>query len=169
MNAEQEDPIRRILRGIVTRFGGAIEFWTVACLSQEELGAPGPFVELQWGGMVDDVHALRSALADQGYDPHPAVQEQFAKLTKTCSDIREVFDAFICFTTLPRREVEQAVVRLGQLWDDVRLRVGFLGVLLPLRSPLGELLTTEQENYYQNTLDGLYDQFEAARPASVFD
>jgi hypothetical protein len=157
-----------ILGGLITRFGGAIEFWTVACMSQSELGDPGGFVDIQWSSLLEDLQTIRSQLAENGIDTSPVVQEQLAKLTKSCADLREVFDHFIHFTSASNKELERAVLRLSQLWEDFRMRISLLGVLLPMATPV-PMLNSEHETYYQGILDGLFDRFEAARPKSVFD
>lgn len=161
-NATLESRLHDLLSRVIDRFGGAIEFWTVVCLSRKELGDPDQFVAEKWNDLYSEVHRLRS-LVGEAEVPPPVVQEQVAKLTKTCTDLREVFDSFLDCGNLSLPELERAVVRLGSIWHEARIRVAFLAALIPLPAPLPHL-TSEQEAYYQSILDSLFDKLAAARP-----
>jgi hypothetical protein len=163
-NATSESSLHDLLGRVVGRFGGAIEFWTVVCLSRRELGDPEPFVAEQWNDLYSEVHQIRSLIGEADV-PSPVVQEQVAKLTKTGSDLREGFDWFLDCGNVSLPELERAVVRLGSIWHEVRLRVAFLAALIPLPAPLPHL-TAEQEAYYQSILDSLFDKLAGARPVT---
>lgn len=158
---EQQAALLTLLKGIITRWGGAIEFWTVACLTQRELGDPNLFVDSQWANLRDDVQKLRMLIAEDE-EPAEILQEQLVKLNRLCADLREVFDLFIRFSEILESELETSVLRLGQLWDEVRMRANLIAMLLPLPELPG--LSAEQEAYFQGVLDGLYDRFHAVRP-----
>lgn len=160
-NVTLESRLDDLLGRVVDRFGGAIEYWTVVCLSGKELGNPEPFVAEQWSELYSEVHQIRSLFSEADV-PSPVVQEQVAKLTKTCTDLREVFDLLLNADYVPLPELERAVIRLGSIWHEVRLRIAFLSALIPLPIPQPHL-TSEQEAYYQSILDSLFDKL-AARP-----
>jgi hypothetical protein len=156
-----DDHLRHLLNSIVTRSGGAIEFWTVACLSRGDLGDPREFIDTQWEHLYEELQEFRRLLSTLPYDPPPVVHEQVAKLMKIGAELREVFDIFLRFATLPPEELEVAVLKLGFLWKELRLRVSLAAAMIPLAAPL-PAISTEQESYYQGILDGLFDQFTTA-------
>lgn len=159
--------IEQLLGGLITRFGGAIEFWTVACLSQSELGDPGPFIDIQWSSLLEDLQTIRRNCRRTA-SIHRRWFRNNSQNFRNPADLREVFDHFIHLMSASDKELEVAVLRLSQLWEDFRMRIALLGVLLPLPSPV-PMLNSEHEAYYQGILDGLFDRLEAARPKSVFD
>jgi hypothetical protein len=160
---QSESAVGELLMGIVTRFGGALEFWTLVCLSRNELGNPTQFVDRQWSNLLESIQELRSRLAERDYEPPPTVQEQIAKLIGVSAELREVFDHFIAVATVSQKDLEASVLRLAHVWQEVRMRVWLLGTLIPL--PQAPVLSMEREAYYQGILDGLIDQFLAARHA----
>lgn len=164
LSAHHETTFGELLNGIIIRVGGAIEFWTLVCLSQRELGNPTAFVDRHWCELRDQVQELRSRLAESDYEPPPLVQEQVAKLASVAAELREVFDYFIFAATVPQKDLEGAVLRLSTIWQDVRMRAWLLGTLIPLDRP--PALSLEKETYYQGVLDALFDQFMAARAES---
>ena len=164
-SAKREAAIHELLSRLVIRFGGAVEFWTVVCLSQRDLGDPGLYVAEQWQELYSDMQTLRS-LIGQGENPSHLVQEQVMKLIKTCTDLRDVFDQFLDCGSVPLKDLELAVHRLDSIWHEVKLRVSFLAALIPLPPPLPRL-SSEQDAYYQAILDGMFDRFATARPISL--
>jgi hypothetical protein len=158
MTATQER-LQHLLHNLIVRFGGAIEFWTVACLSRGDLGNPADFVDSQWSGMLQEVQELRTRLAEMPLEPPPIVHEQIAKLLKLCADLRDTFDQFLQPVIVPD-VVEVAVLKLGYMWRELRLRCSLIAAMIPLPPPLPGI-TTEQETYYQGILDSLYDRFTA--------
>lgn len=162
LDAAIESKLHELLSNVVARFGGAIEFWTVVCLSKRELGDPEQFVADKWNDLYSEVQQLRTLISDVDI-PSPVAQEQVLKLMKSCTDLREVFDLFLDCDNVPLPELELAVVRLESIWHDVGIRIAFLAALIPLPEPLPRL-TTEQEAYYQSILDSLFDKLAASRP-----
>jgi len=158
---EQESAISQTLTDLLVRFGGAIEYWTMVCLTQPELGNPASFIDQQWSDLREQLQALRMQLNDGDFEPSEAALEQVAKLAKVCVDLRDAFDSFMNAPDLSQKELEAAVMKLAQTWQDVRMRVWLLGALIPLPSPPS--LSMEKEAYYQSILDGLFDRFIAAR------
>ena len=163
LSPQQETTISGTLTGMLVRFGGAIEFWTLVCLSQREIGDPETFIDRQWSNLREQIQELRARLNDGEFEPSEAVLEQIVKLGKVSAELREVFDYFIHAASVPQAELEAAVMKLAHIWQDVRMRVWLLGALIPL--PLPPALSLEKEAYYQAILDGLFDQFVAARSA----
>jgi hypothetical protein len=161
---QQESTIGDTLSDILVRFGGAIEFWTVVCLSQRELGDPIRFVDSQWSDLRERLQELRGQLNSDEFEPSEAAFEQIAKLGKVSAELREVFDYFINVASISQFDLEASVMKLAQIWQEVRMRVWLLGALIPLPSP--PVLSMEKEAYYQSILDGLFDQFMTARAAS---
>jgi hypothetical protein len=157
-----EDRLRQLFHSLLSRYAGAIEFWTVACLSRGDLGDPSGFVEQQWGQFLADVQQVRVALADLLQEPPPVVHEQVANLLKLAADLRDVFNALIRHADLEPAEVELAVLKLGSLWRDLQMRISLASAAIPLPAPLPGI-TMEQEKYYQEILDGLFDRFTASR------
>ncbi len=153
-----EDRLRHLLQSVIARVGGAIEFWTVACMSRGDFGDPNQFVDAQWSTLFNDVHEVRTLLSQLPYEPQPVVHEQLARLMNLCSDLRDLFDTFLKAEEFEPAQTEAAVARLTQLWKEVRLRVSLLAATLPLSAPLPGI-TLEQEAYYQGILDGLFDRF----------
>jgi hypothetical protein len=164
LTTRQETAVGELLAGLLMQFGGAIEFWTLVCLSERELGDPTVFVDRQWNGLREQLQELRARLSEGESEPSDAALEQVAKLSKACAELREVFDYFLNAAAIAQSDLEAAVVRLAQIWQDVRMRVWLLGALIPL--PEGPSLSMEKEAYYQSILDRLFDQFMAARTAS---
>jgi len=158
-----EDRLRHLLQSLLTRFGGAVEFWTVACTSRGDLGDPNQSVDAQWAALFTDVHDVRVLLAELPYEPQPVVHEQVARLMNLCSDLRDLFDTFLRVEAADPDRAEAAVARLANLWKEARLRVALLAATLPLSAPLPGI-TLEQEAYYQGILDGLFDRLTAANP-----
>ena len=161
LSSQQESAIGETLTGILVQFGGAIEFWTLVCLSQHELGDPANFIDQQWSSLREQLQQLRGQLNEGEFEPSEAVFEQIGKLGKVSAELREVFDYFINAVSVPQEELEAAVMKLAHIWQDVRMRIWLLGALIPLPSP--PALSTEKEAYYQSILDGLFDHFVAAR------
>jgi hypothetical protein len=157
ITTEQETAVGETLSGILVQFGGAIEFWTLVCLSQNEFGDPAAFIDRQWNSLRERTQELRGLLSESDFEPSDAVFEQIGKLGKVSADLREVFDYFINAASVPQKELEAAVMRLAHIWQEVRMRVWLLGALISLPSP--PALSMEKEAYYQATLDGLFDQF----------
>jgi hypothetical protein len=157
-----EDHLRHLLSSIVNRYGGAIEFWTVACLSQGDLGDPRGFIDTQWEHLYGELQEFRRRLAELPHDPPPVVHEQVAKLMKLGNDLREVFETFLRYAALAPEEIEVAVLKLGFLWKELQLRVSLAAAMIPLPAPLPKI-TNEQQTYYQNILDHLFDQFTMAQ------
>lgn len=155
----RQERLQFLLQNLIARFGGAIEFWTVACLSRSDLGNPTDFVDSQWGAMLNEVQEIRTCLAELPIEPPPIVHEQIAKILKLCADLRDDFNAFLR-PVISADEVELAVLKLGFLWREIRLRATLTAAMIPLPPPLPGI-TTEQETYYQNILDSLYDRFTA--------
>lgn len=158
---EQETTIGQTLTDLLVRFGGAIEYWTMVCLTRRELGNPALFIDRQWNDLRDQLQELRAQLNDGDFEPSGAVYEQIAKLAKVCVDLRDLFDSFMNAHELSQKDLEAAVIKLAQIWQDVRMRVWLLGALIPLPSP--PALSMEKEAYYQSILDGLFDRFMATR------
>jgi hypothetical protein len=153
-----EDRLRHLLQSIIMRMGGAIEFWTVACMTRGELGNPQQFIDTQWNALFNEVHELRALLGELPVEPSPVVHEQIAKMARICSDLRDVFDTLLRTTDSDQNEIEIAVTKLSQLWKEIRLRVSLLAATIPLPAPLPGI-TLEQEAYYQSILDDLFDRF----------
>lgn len=158
---EQETTIGQTLTDLLVRFGGAIEYWTMVCLTRRELGNPALFINRQWNDLRDQLQELRAQLNDGDFEPSGAVYEQIAKLAKVCVDLRDLFDSFMNAHELSQKDLEAAVIKFAQIWQDVRMRVWLLGALIPLPSP--PALSMEKEAYYQSILDGLFDRFMATR------
>lgn len=152
-----QERLQYLLQNLIARFGGAIEFWTVACLSRGELGNPADFIDNQWEAFLNDILEIRTILSELPHDPPPIVHEQMAKLMKLGADLRDVFDGFLR-PAVPPDEVEVAVLKLGYMWRELRLRCSLTAAMIPLPPPMPGI-TTEQENYYQGILDSLYDRF----------
>jgi hypothetical protein len=150
-----------LLTRLVAGFGGAIEFWTVVCISQRDLGDPEQFIHEQWNALFSDLQEVRRSIGEADI-PTPVVHEQVMKLIKNCTDLREVFDLFLAAQEVSLEELERGVLRLDAIWQDVRTRVAFVAALIPLPSPLPRL-TSEQETYYQSILDSLFDRLAALR------
>jgi hypothetical protein len=163
LSTQQETTIGDTLTDILGHFGGAIEFWTVVCLSQRELGEPTGFVDCQWSNLRERLQELRGQLNEGEFEPSDAAFEQIAKLGKVSAELREVFDYFINVASISQKDLEASVMKLAQIWQEVRMRVWLLGALIPLASP--PILSLEKEAYYQSILDGLFDQFMTARAA----
>jgi hypothetical protein len=159
---EREAVLSDLLNGIVVQCGGAIEFWTLVCLSRRQLGDPAPFVDCQLMSFREQIQELRARL--QEGEPSEAVHEQIAKLLKASAELREVFDFFINANWISEEDLEGAAMNLAQIWQDVRMRTWLLGTLIPLPEP--PTLPSEKEAAYQSILDGLFDQFMAARSPS---
>lgn len=158
---EHQAALDDLFEGLLVRFGGSVEFWPLVCLSQRETGDATPFVDRQWCSLRDLIQELRSRLTDDAFEPSEMVLEQVAKLSRATAEVREAFDFFINFATVPQKELEGAVLKLAQIWHDVRKRIWLLGALLPLAEPT--TLASEKEAYFQGILDRLFDQFLAAR------
>lgn len=163
LSSQQETAVGETLNGILVQFGGAIEFWTLVCLSQRELGDPTAFIDRQWSTLRDQLQELRSQLNENDFEPSEAAFEQIGKIGKVSAELREVFDYFINALTVPQKELEAAVLKIAHIWQDVRMRVWLLGAILPLPTP--PCLSMEKEAYYQAILDGLFDQFMTMRTA----
>jgi hypothetical protein len=157
-----EEHLRHLLSSLINRFGGAIEFWTVACLSQNDLGDPRGFIDGQWEHLYAELQEFRRLLPQLPHDPPPVVHEQVAKLMKLGNDLREVFEVFLRFATVPPEEIEVASLKLGFLWRELQLRVSLSAAMIPLAAPLPGI-TNEQRDYYQGILDHLFDRFTAAQ------
>ena len=153
-----EDQLRAILNQLLLSFGGAIEYWTVACLSQGDLGDPREFVDSQWATLMNEVHETRVLISKWPHQPAEVVHEQLAGLLTECSDLREVFETFLQSEEAEPEQTESAVAKLSSLWKNVRLRVALLAAMLPLPSPLPGI-SLEKEVYYQGILDELFDLF----------
>jgi len=164
MTPQRESVLGELLTGIITQFGGAIEFWTLVCLSQSELGNPKIFVDRQWIDLRERIQELRERLSEADHESSPAAQEQVAKLASVAAEVREVFDYFIDVTSVTQKDLEAAVLKLAHIWQDVRMRIWLLGALIPLSQP--PALSLEKEAYYQNILDALFDQFMTLRTAA---
>jgi hypothetical protein len=164
VESPQATRIRALLERLLTRFGGAVEFWTVTCLSQRELGDPRPFLADQWEHLWQTVQELRADIS-QLETSHPSLNEQIAGFGQSCVDLREVFDTLADFTSLPVTELEGALLRLNRLHTEWKLRIALVGTLVPLKTPLPRW-TSEQESFYQHSLDSLFDRFYAARQTS---
>lgn len=156
-----EDYLRHLLNSMISRYGGAIEFWTVACLSQGDLGDPREFIDTQWEHLYEEVQEFRRLLTQLPHDPPAVVHEQVAKLMKLIVDLREVFEVLLHYANLPHEELEVAVLKLGYLWKELRLRVSLAAAMIPLPAPL-PTISTEQQTYYQGLLDQLFDKFTTA-------
>ena len=154
--------LRALIPRLLTRFGDSIEFWTVACLSQRELGDPKPFLNEQWDILWETIQELRAELASRNSSAHPALHEQVAKLCKTASDLRDIFEVLAEYTTVAVPVLESSLLKLNNLWGEWRNRVALVAALLPLSSPL-PTLNSDQEGFYQDALDGLFDRFYSAR------
>ena len=158
---DRETALSDLLAGILTQFGGAIEFWTLVCLAQRELGDPVLFVDRQWSDLREKIQELRARLSGGEQELSEAVLDQVAKLSHVSAEVREIFDFFINAISVAQKDLDAAVIKLAHVWQDVRMRVWLLGTLILLPSPPS--LSTEKEAYYQAILDGLFDQFMAAR------
>ena len=90
-----EDQLRQTLNQLLLGFAGAIEYWTVACLSQGDLGDPREFVDTQWASLMNEVHETRVLIAKWPHEPPEVVHEQLAGLMTACSDLREIFETFL--------------------------------------------------------------------------
>ena len=165
MTTQHEAALAELLNGIITQFGGSIEFWTIVCLSQRELGDPTIFVDRQWNSLREQIQELRGRLSEGDDETSPAVQEQVAKLANVGAELREVFDFFIYAMAVSLKDIEAAVLKLAHIWQEVRMRVWLLGALIPLSQP--PALSMEKEAYYQSILDGMFDQFLAIRTSAV--
>lgn len=166
LSPEHEARLGELLNDILARFAGAIEFWTLVCLTQRDLGDPRLFIDQQSMGLLEQIQALRQGLYDEDYEPSEAVIEQVVKLNKVGVELRDLFDFFITANRASQRDLEAAVMKLAQIWQDVRMRVWLLGAVIPLAEP--PALPMEKEAFYQSILDGLFDQFLTAR-ASIAD
>ena len=72
---------------------------------------------------------------NSGFREGIAVFEQVVKLARSIDELREAFDFFINAESTRQSDLEGAVMRLAQLWQDVRKRVWLLGTLLLLPEP----------------------------------
>jgi hypothetical protein len=158
---EREAVLSDLLSGIVARVAGSIESWTLVCLARRELGDPTEFIDRQWMDLREQIQKTRAALQDGEESPSEPVLEQVAKLLKISAELRETFDFFINANRVSEKDLEAAILKLAQIWQDVRMRVWLLGALIPLAQP--PALSTEEEADCQTTLDGLFDQFLASR------
>jgi hypothetical protein len=166
LKPQQEAEVAELLAGVLNQFGGAIDLWTVVCVSQRELGGAREFVERQWISLQERVQQLRFCLSAGPYEPSVVVLEQVAKLARSSAELRETFDFFIN-VDVARRDLEAAVLRLAQLWHEVRRRIWLVGALIPLPEP--PRLSLEKEAYFQQALDQLFDQFLVSRAPPVGD
>ncbi len=164
MNEVSESEIRNTVERILTQFAGAIEFWTVNCISRSNLGDPVHTINEQWEQIGSQIQYLRS-LVNQDLAISEIVHDQIAKLTNDWSTLRQIFEVLIDGIRVPLSELEQAVIKLRLLWEDVQMRLALIAAFIPLTPPL-PALTSAQENYYKNILDRLYDQFLALRSYS---
>jgi hypothetical protein len=155
-----EDRLRQLFQDLIARYAGAIEYWTVACASRDDLGDPAEFVEGQWAQLHQTLHEVRFALSELRDEPAPVVDEQVAKLFKLSADLRDLFAVLVQYQDRPPEKVEQAVLKLGFLWKELRLRIALAAAAVPLPDPLPGI-TSEQEAHYQRVLDGLFDRFAA--------
>lgn len=153
-----EDQLRTTLNQLLLRFAGAIEYWTVACLSQGDLGDPREFVDSQWAELMNDMHEIRVLVSQWPHQPPEVVHEQIAGLMTECSDLRDVFEIFLMAEEIDPEQTEAAVAKLSALWKNARLRVALMAAMLPLPSPLPKI-SLEKESYYQGILDELFDRF----------
>jgi hypothetical protein len=156
---------RVLLERLLSRFGNAIEFWTISCLSQRELGDPRPFINDQWDDLWRCLQNLRLALAERDGDLHPVLQDQLAKLARASADLRDVFEVLADFAIVPVSELESALMQLAALWEEWKLRITLVGSILPLSAPLPSV-TSEQEMFHRQNLDTLFDRFYSARQTS---
>lgn len=155
-----EDQLRQTLNQLLLGFAGAIEYWTVACLSQGDLGDPREFVDTQWASLMNEVHETRVLIAKWPHEPPEVVHEQLTGLMTACSDLREIFETFLQAPECGPEPTEAAVSGLGRVWREVRLRVSLMTAMLPLHAPLPGI-SLEKEAYYQRILDELFDRFES--------
>lgn len=153
--------LRQLFRSLLARYAGAIEFWTVVCLSRGDLGDPADLIDAQWALFRQDIQDLREALAGLPVEPPPVVQDQVARLIGLAAELRDVFNVLLDHPTRARKDVEAAVLKLGALWQELRVRVALAAATVPLRAPL-PAVTSEQEAYFQGILDGLFDRFTGA-------
>jgi len=163
LTTQHETDLEDLLTAIMTHFGGAIDFWPLVCLSRHELGDPVPFIDCQRISLNERIQELRARLTLEEQEPSEAVLEQLAKLSRMAAELREVFDYFANAHRVSQGDLETAVMKLRQLWQDVCKRLWLLGALIPLPRP--PRLTLEREEHLQAVLDGLFDQFLAARTA----
>ncbi|MCE9530803.1 MAG: hypothetical protein K8T89_06735, partial [Planctomycetes bacterium] len=61
---QHEAALSDLLSGIITQFGGAVEFWTLVCLSQRELGDPALFIDRQASSLREQIQELRAKLSE---------------------------------------------------------------------------------------------------------
>ncbi len=108
---------------------------------------------------------MRSEIASRNSSAHPALHEQVSKLCKIASDLRDIFEVLSDYVVVPVADLESSILKLTNLWGEWRNRVALIAALLPLRAPL-PTLNTEQEGFYQNALDILFDRFYSARNMS---
>jgi hypothetical protein len=165
LNLAKQEEIRDALIDILERFGRAIEFWSVACLAQSDLGHPRKVINDQWESILARIQQLRHRLSDADFIS-PAVHEQISKLQKTADDLLDVFGVLMDFKKVPMQELESATLKLQGVWADARQRITFLGAILPLRGSLPNL-SLEQERYYRQLLDSLFDRFVSSTAASM--
>ena len=143
--SEREAVLSDLLEGIVVQCGGAVEFWTLVCLSRRQLGDPTLFVDRQWMSLREQIQELRERLQDGENELSEPVLEQIAKLLKASAELREVFDFFINADSVAQKDLEAATMKLAQIWRDMRMRVWLLGTLIPLPEP--PTLSMEKEAY----------------------
>lgn len=129
-----------------------------------ELGDSEAFVDRQCMHLREQVQRLRRQLQAQPWEPSDAVLEQVIKLLRACAELREVFDYFIHSAKVPLQDLEAAVMKLSQIWQDAQMRVWLIGALIFMPRP--PALSSEKEAYYQTILDGLFDQFLMVRSSS---
>ena len=161
LTPEHEAAFRELLAKVLLRFGAAVKVWTAACLGLRGDANPAGFIDGQSNELFADLQTVRWQLASLE-QPSPAMHEQVQKLVDTASELRDVFETLAAFRVASEAELDLAMTRLQSVWQQARMRVSFLAVLIPLPPPL-PALSVEQESHYQAVLDGLYDRFDSAR------
>lgn len=157
-----ESELRNLIERLLVRFGDSIEFWTIACLTQQDLGNPRQFIAEQWDSLSRTVQELRNQIATLNSSAHPALNEQLAKLGMATADLQNIFDVLANYREVPIQELEAVIHKLNILWSDWKNRLTLISALVPLRAPLPGL-SSEQEVFYQHALDSLFDRFYSSR------
>ncbi len=157
---EDRAALERLLSQIAGRLDGAIDFWTVVCLS--EALPRRAFIERHATNLQAAVAEVEAILRRSQADVGP-VRGLLSELVGGCTKLRDAFLILAQHETLPQEAVRLATTALTEVYDDLRQAIREIGQAANVSVGYLENRTAEAQSHLCRILDGLYEQFRQQR------
>jgi hypothetical protein len=145
----------RLLSRLAGSLHGAVDFWTVVCLG-DFLPDRRAFIVRQTEVMKALVIVLKSFLTEADKEPIHGLLE---RISFRCEQLESVFLVLADIRAVGLEEIRLATTSLREVYTDLNEAIHQLSQAIGVPVSFWQNWTPERRSYFNNILEGLYDQF----------